>query len=114
MVDIVSHFDNDGDIFRKLCPPEAVFSSSDFSAASCIKVALQQGVRIPQDLAFIGFANEGFTEIVTPTLSTVDQQTMRMGQLTVRRIIAAVKGEKVEEELALEPEVIVRRSSVKG
>jgi len=39
---------------------------------------------------------------------------MRMGQLTVRRIIAAVKGKKVKEELALEPEVIVRRSSVKG
>ena len=117
VIDIVSHFDNNEDIFGRFWnlpkPPDAVFSSSDFSAASCIRVAREQGVRVPQDLAFIGFANEGFTEIITPTLSTVDQQTMRMGQLSAQRIIAAVKGENMAKEMVLLPEVIVRGSSVK-
>lgn len=117
VVDIVSHFDDSKDIFGKLWnlpePPDAVFSTSDFSAASCLKVAREQGVRVPEDLAFIGFANEGFTEIITPTLSTVDQQTMRMGQLAAQRIIAAVDGEEVELALVLEPEVVVRGSSVR-
>lgn len=118
VVDIVSHFDSGENIFGKLWalpePPDAVFSTSDFSAAGCIKAARQQGLRIPEDLAFIGFANEGFTEIITPTLSTVDQQTMRMGQLAAQRIIAAVDGKEVEAKLVLEPEVIVRGSSVEG
>lgn len=118
VVDIVSHFDKSEDIFGKLWnlpePPDAVFSTSDFSAAGCIRAAREQGLSVPQDLAFIGFANEGFTEIVTPTLSTVDQQTMLMGQLTARRIIAAVDGEEVELALVLDPEVVVRGSSVRS
>jgi LacI family transcriptional regulator len=118
VVDIESHYDGGENIFSQLWelpePPDAVFSTSDFSAAGCIKAARQHGLRIPQDLAFIGFANEGFTEIITPTLSTVDQQTIRMGQLTARRIIAAVNGEEVERELVLVPEVIARGSSVRG
>ncbi|WP_020570260.1 LacI family DNA-binding transcriptional regulator [Neolewinella persica] len=119
VIDIVSHFDNGEEAFLSLWdltqPPDAVFSSSDYSAAAGIKASEKHGIRVPEDLAIIGFSNESFTEIITPNLSTVDQQTLEMGRRTAERMIAVVAGnatsEDMEQRLVLAPRVIVRGSS---
>lgn len=118
VLDISSHFDSDETIFERLLslpePPDAVFSSSDFSAAGCIRAARKRGIRVPEDLAVIGFANEKFSEIVTPTLATVDQETMAMGRLSAQRIIDAVEGRDVTMIHRLSPTVIARGSAPGG
>jgi LacI family transcriptional regulator len=119
VIDIASHFDNGEEAFLKLWElpklPDAVFSSSDYSAAAGIKASEKHGIRVPEDLAIIGFSNESFTEIITPTLSTVDQQTLEMGQRAAERMIAAVTNdssvEEMEQRLVLTPRLIVRGSS---
>lgn len=119
VIDIDSHFDTGEGAFLELWnlpnPPDAVFSSSDYSAVAGIKAAKNHGIRVPEDLAIIGFANESFTEIITPNLSTVDQQTQEMGRLAAERMIAVVTDEtaleQLERRLVLCPKVIVRGSS---
>lgn len=119
VIDIESHFDTGEEAFLQLwdipVPPDAVFSSSDYSAVAGIKASAKHGIRVPEDLAIIGFSNESFTEIVTPNLSTVDQQTMEMGRRTAERMIAVVTEqddvENMVKRLVLQPEVIVRGSS---
>lgn len=119
VIDIASHFDNGEEAFLKLWElpklPDAVFSSSDYSAAAGIKASEKHGIRVPEDLAIIGFANESFTEIISPTLSTVDQQTVEMGRRAAERMIAAVTNkasvEEMEQRLVLAPKLIVRGSS---
>lgn len=119
VIDIASHFDNGEEAFLRLweCSerPDAVFSSSDYSAAAGIKASEKHGIRVPEDLAIIGFSNESFTEIITPTLSTVDQQTLDMGRRTAERMIAVVtketSAEEMEQRLVLTPQLIVRGSS---
>lgn len=118
IVDIESHFDTSPEIFSALwnlpTPPDAIFSASDYSASVGIRAALNLGLRIPEDLAFMGFANEPFTEIMTPQLSSVDQQTLEMGRRSAERILAVLNQENdllpVRKKLVLSPRVIVRGS----
>lgn len=119
IVDIESHFDTSPEIFSTLwnlpTSPDAIFSASDYSASVGIRSALKLGLRIPEDLAFMGFANEPFTEIMTPQLSSVDQQTLEMGRRSAERLMAALNNDssvlETEPKLVLSPRVIVRASS---
>ncbi len=121
IVDIVSHFDSGKESFAHLWSlnprPDAIFSASDFSAAGGIKAAQTLGVRVPEDLAFMGFSNEPFTELITPSLSSVDQQTLTMGQRAARRAIDAIQHRNAldvsHERLVLSPKIILRASSLR-
>lgn len=119
VLEIISHFDSGEEAFEELwnCTPrpEAIFSASDFSAVSSMKAAQRLGLRVPEDIAFMGFSNEPFNELVSPTLSSVDQQPISMGQIAAKRAIKAITN-KAEDELpndrlVLMPEVVVRESS---
>ena len=114
--DIDSHFDNGRQAAARLweckIPPNGIFSASDYSAAGVMQAAQERGLRIPQDLAVIGFANEPFTELMTPSLSSVDQQPLSMGRKSARRLMARVRREECDAaRVILEPSVIVRGSS---
>ena len=119
IVDIESHFDTNPEIFSTLwnlpTPPDAIFSASDYSASIGIRSALALGLRIPEDLAFMGFSNEPFTEIMTPQLSSVDQQTLEMGRRSAERLIAVLNNDpsalKAVPKLVLSPRLIIRTSS---
>ena len=113
---ISSHFDNGRKAFVHLwsrsVKPDGVFSSSDYAAAGIMQAAQEHGLTIPDDLSIIGFANEPFTELMTPSLSSVDQKTLSMGRKAARRILARIRKESVSKErIVLEPSVIVRGSS---
>lgn len=116
IVNITSHFDNGQKAFAQLwsrkIKPNGVLSASDFSAAGIMKAAQEHGLRIPQDLALVGFANEPFTELMTPSLSSVDQQTLSMGRKSTQRLLSRINKEEVDaNRIVLEPTVIVRGSS---
>lgn len=117
-LEIVSHFDNGEEAFEELWKrsprPEAIFSASDYSAVSGMKAAHRLGLRVPEDIAFVGFANEPFNDLVSPTLSSVDQQPITMGRIASKRAIKAITNEddeQLNDRLVLMPEVVVRESS---
>lgn len=122
VVDINSHFDNGQEGFSKLWAladrPDAVVSSSDYGAAGAMKAAQAEGIRVPEDMAFIGFANEPFTELITPSLSSVDQSTLTMGQRSAARMIDLIKSNKSgvldTDRIVLAPRLVVRGSSQRG
>ncbi len=60
--------------------PDAVFAVEDFTALGAMQTIKEAGFSIPGDIAIIGFANELFSEYLTPSLSTVNQHTVRMGE----------------------------------
>ena len=117
--DIGSHFDNGRKAFAHLwtrkVKPNGIFSASDYAAAGIMQAAQEHGLTVPTDLAIIGFANEPFTDLMTPSLSSVDQQTLSMGRKSARRLMAMIRGEQFEaRRIVLEPSVIVRGSSRLG
>jgi len=97
--------------------PDAVFAVEDFTALGAIQTIKAAGLRIPEDIAIIGFANEAFGEYLTPSLSTVNQQTVTMGEEAARLLFEGLRsGEPFHmhpRKLVLKPQVICRGSSVK-
>ena len=98
-------------------PPDGVFAVEDFTALGAMQSLKNAHIKIPEDVAVIGFANEAFGEFITPTLSTVDQQTIKMGEEAAKCFFELFESknfykETVEKRI-LEPKLIFRESSLK-
>lgn len=93
---------------------DAIFALEDFTAMGAMQAVKELGIKVPEEIGIIGFANESFGSLVSPTLSTIDQQTSKMGEETARMFIAQLKkGSKDSEpqKIVLEPVLVVRESS---
>jgi LacI family transcriptional regulator len=99
-------------------PPDAIFATEDFTALGAIKEIKSRGIRIPAEMGIIGFANEQFGEHITPTLSTIDQQTIQMGKSALNLLIDLI--EKREgavggcQKIMLEPVLVERESTARN
>ena len=100
--------------FKLKDPPDALFAVEDFTALGAIKELKQHKVKIPKDFGVIGFANEGFGEHITPTLSTIDQQTVQMGKESFKLLLQMMNNGDhmvLPKKVVLEPIPIFRESS---
>jgi LacI family transcriptional regulator len=97
--------------------PDGVFAVEDFTALGAMQALKEADKKIPDDVALIGFANEAFGEYISPSLSTVDQQTIRMGEEAARLFFElSANGDFYKAgpyKRMLEPELIYRASSLK-
>ncbi len=96
--------------------PDAIFSASDYSALGAITALKEKNVRIPEDIAIVGFANEPYAEIITPSLTSVDQHSREIGQEAAKLFFEelALHGNNfVSKRVMLTPDLIIRDSSKK-
>lgn len=97
-------------------PPDGIFSSNDTAAVSAILCAKKKGVKIPEQLAVIGFNDDPISSIVEPALSTVSHPALKMGKIAAKRILnhsSKNHDEEVSEITVLSTEIIQRASSLK-
>ena len=93
--------------------PDGVFCFNDPMAMGAMNYALDQGVRIPEDLAVIGCGNLHYDDALSVPLSSINQHSRRIGQ-EAARIALDVLNSKVPlkpESVVLQPELIMRRST---
>jgi LacI family transcriptional regulator len=105
------------DYFLQLLhPPDAVFAVEDFTALGVMKRLKERHVRIPEETGVIGFANEDFGEHITPTLSSIDQQTVKMGREAFQLLYGIIgNGIQVDtEKIVLDPIPVFRESSLRN
>lgn len=97
-------------------PPDAIFAAEDFTALGAISKLKERQILIPDEMGIIGFANELFGEHITPSLSTVDQQTIRMGKSALNLLVDIMekKEKHINQKIVLDPLLIVRQSSVRN
>lgn len=101
-------------LLRKKLKPDAIMAAGDFSALGALLSARERGLRIPEDIAFVGFANEPFTELLSPGLSSVDQHPFEMGRQAARLLLDRLEKanqEQVARKIILQPELHIRDSS---
>lgn len=97
-------------------PPDAIFAVNDQSAFGAMFELKAQGLRIPDDVAVVGFTNEPLTELVEPSLTTVAQPVYELGKIAAELFLArSVSDPKtyIPETRVLKTELVVRNSSVK-
>lgn len=97
--------------------PDAVFSSSDFGAMGAMQVLKENNIKIPDQVAIVGFSNEPFTSYTDPPLSSVDQMSRNMGKITAEAFFDELKLEDksnfIPQKTVLSPQLIIRGSSNK-
>jgi DNA-binding LacI/PurR family transcriptional regulator len=89
--------------------PTAVFISSDIQATGAIKAILEHGLKIPGDLAIIGFDNIELSEYLG--LTTVHQPMYEMGTVAANRLIAKIAGEATDNFKMVFPTNLVIRDT---
>lgn len=93
-------------------PPTALYCTSDVIGIGAIKAALRLGLRVPEDVAIIGFDNDQNSCIVEPELTTIHVQRAEMGRIAAEKLIAQIECELPKKELIQTPvELLVRCST---
>ncbi|WP_432667107.1 LacI family DNA-binding transcriptional regulator [Wukongibacter baidiensis] len=91
--------------------PQAVFAASDEMAVGVIRAALEQGYRIPEELAVVGFDNVDISKMVYPPLTTISQPLYEMGCEGMKLLARKINKEKIEKyKVVLKHNVIERQS----
>jgi LacI family transcriptional regulator len=96
--------------------PDAVFVANDNCAVVCMTALKQAGIRIPEDIAFVGFNNDPVSTVVEPTLTTVYYPGYVMGQIAARNLIDHLNGASSihsTNTIILRSELMIRESSVR-
>lgn len=98
-------------------PPDAFLTVSDHMALGVIQVAESMDIKVPDQLGVFGFANEVFSSIIKPALSSVDQKSKEVGKWAAKmyfehRLNKASVNQEVKEEI-IKGELLLRDSSTK-
>lgn len=93
--------------------PDGLFCFNDPMAMGAMHYALDQGVRIPEDIAIIGCGNLHYDDALSVPLSSINQHSRRIGQ-EAARIALGILNSKISpkpQNVVLQPELVVRRST---
>lgn len=91
--------------------PDAIFAASDAMAIGALRTLREAGLRVPEDVALVGFDDMPFAARAEPPLTTVRQSTHRMGAMTVETLIELIEHPNTSPyHLVLPTELVVRAS----
>lgn len=81
---------------------DAVFAVNELFAVTAIKTALKLGKKVPEDIAVIGFTDGIISQFSTPTITTVSQNGIKMGQKSAKILIDRLEKEEEDEQYTTE------------
>ncbi len=94
--------------------PDAVFAINDYAAIEMMHVMKKSGIRIPDDIAVLGFNNESMCRFVEPSLSSIDQPAHDMGAAAAEILINHIRhSELPSEKRIVRSKLIMRDSTMK-
>ncbi len=88
---------------------DAIYSAGAFSALGALEAIKEKGVRIPEDFGLVGTSNESFTEVTSPSLTTLDQHAYEIGQTAAKAFLFGSQATTV-----VSMELDIRESSSKN
>jgi len=88
---------------------DAVFAASDLLAIGAIRALSDQGLRMPADVAVVGFDDIPIARFVNPPLTTVLQDTKLAGEILVDTLLRQIRGEPAQSRM-LPAKLVIRRS----
>lgn len=94
--------------------PDAIFSAGDRLTISCLNALRSIGLKIPDDIALVGFSNSPLVELLNPALSVVKQPAFEMGQVATELLIKLIESKRPVtefEKVVLQTEIFTRESS---
>ena len=93
--------------------PDALICYNDLMALGFMKAAQTLGFKLPEQLSVAAFDNIEYGQYTSPALTTVDLQSERMGVAAMEKLIAAIDGKPAPATTMIEPQLILRGSTIK-
>lgn len=93
-------------------PPRAIFAGNDYIAMGAIDAIQEKGLRVPHDIALVGFDDTTFASNKRIQLTTVDHRQYQMGNLASQILIEYIERNETDytHRIVLEPRIILRES----
>jgi LacI family transcriptional regulator len=105
----------DTDHLKEMLPElDGLFVFNDYIAYEIIRLIRECGLRIPEDIALVGFGNDPFGIYAYPTLTTIDQPAYEMGEASARMLLDHIYSDPAHfqpKSCILATQLIVRESS---
>lgn len=94
--------------------PDAIFAINDYTAIEMMHVIKKSGLRIPEDIAVLGFNNESMCNFVEPSLSSIDHPSHKLGAAAAEILIKHIRHPELPPEKRLiKCKLIPRDSTLK-
>jgi len=104
-------------LWRNRKKPDAIVSSGDYSALGALLWCKENKISIPGQMCITGFANEPFTSLITPGMTSVEQHGFEMGKKAASLLLERVQGKYTGKEVRrviIPSEVLIRESSARA
>ena len=103
-------------ILRMKQVPDGAFITNDFVAAVCMRTLKENNIKIPGDIAIVGFNNDAIGKLIEPALTTINYPGKDMGEIVARNLINHLQGIGNIENIhtiIVSSDLIIRKSSLK-
>lgn len=89
---------------------DAIFACDDFSAIGALSALNQAGIRVPEDVALVGFDDLEISRYLPPPLTTVAIPIEEIGRIAVQQLLRLIHTGKADLVTEVETELVIRRS----
>jgi LacI family transcriptional regulator len=100
-------------LLRRNDRPDAILAFNDILLFAAFNAIKQLGLRIPDDVALIGFTDDVHAQYTTPRLSAIEDQSFKMGQTACQLLLNAVGGDSQPHKEIVPQRLVVRETSAK-
>ena len=90
---------------------DALICFNDLVAAGALQALTERGLRVPDDVAVVGYDDIAFARMFTPPLTTLRVPTYELGAEAMRMLLARMQGRQRSVGIVVQPELIVRGST---
>lgn len=90
---------------------DAIQFEKDTCAIKFLKVSERNGLKVPEDVAIVGFDNIDVTNYSSKAISTIDHKTKKICDIAIDQLMKRLKGEQVEQEIVVRPEFIPKETT---
>ncbi len=98
-------------LIEKKILPSAIFASGDMLAIGAMKALRENAIRIPDDVAIVGYNNIDVSDFVCPSLTSITIPMEKMGEESAKLLISLMKKQDVSKEPIIMPTELVIRES---
>lgn len=91
--------------------PDAIFTNSDELGISIIAYARERGIKIPEELAVVGFDDQLMSAFISPSLTTIHQPIEEMGRYAAELLFSKLLNQKPPKKIELKTHLVIREST---
>jgi DNA-binding LacI/PurR family transcriptional regulator len=100
------------ELLKRKPRPDAFFAVNDLTAAQALMIVKRHGLRVPEDIAIVGFTNSQIANLTDPGITSVDQKGYEMGQMAAKLLLDRIENPKTHiQTKVITSELVIRGSS---